>query len=440
MKNLLLLSGVFILGALSIYARSPFLLNLRDYLPYLLLLAALLLCNILRKSPVKNRVHLFSSSVLALFILGFGLNPFWQAYRLEMRKQALFRLPEEGLQKYGRHLVVGYRSYPEVKRLVEKGMIGGIFIAPYNIHGKSFDQVQREIGDLQSIQREAGRAPLWIMSDQEGGKVSKLSPLIVHQPHLGELLELLPQEEWDETIQNYASLQAEQLARLGVNVNLSPVVDLKSSALSWDSHSRIDERAFSASPEVVAKIALAYSQTFETKGVFATLKHFPGLGKVEVDTHLHEGILGFDADFLSERDWLPFREVLAKTSAFLMLGHVRLQQIDAENPVSVSKTVVQEILRKSWGYRGILITDDFAMAPLYARKGGVGEAAVDALNAGVDLLLISYDGELYYEMMESLLSADREGKIDAEQVLKSSERLESQGNLLSQTAAIFQEE
>jgi len=420
MKTFIFCLGILILGALGLNARRPYFILLRPVLPFLLPLFAILLFRALGRIPWSER-HPRLRGILRAFILFLAFCPLYQRQEFELRKQALFRAPTEQAQKYGRHLVVGYRSYGDLKQLVEKGLVGGVFLAPWNIQGKNFDQVRREIAELQEIQRSAGRPPLWIMSDQEGGEVSKLSPLISHQDNLGELLSALPEEEWDGKARAYAALQGEQLAALGVNVNLSPVVDLKRPRLAWDAHSRIDQRALASQPEQVAKIALAYAQALEAKGVYATLKHFPGLGSVETDTHLYEGILGSSPEFLSQRDWLPFREVLAQSRAFLMLGHVRLLQVDAENPASVSAGVIQGILREEWRFQGPLITDDFAMAPLYSRAGGVGKAAVDALNAGADLLLVSYDGELYYEMMEALLQADREGRM-RDAVLAESER------------------
>ncbi|KAB2841111.1 hypothetical protein F9K50_04590, partial [bacterium] len=158
-----------------------------------------------------------------------------------------------------------------------------------------------------------------------------------------------------------------------------------------------------------------------------TLKHFPGLGQVAVDTHLSEGRLEIPRDALEAADWLPFRATLGATRAFLMLGHVRVPELDPELPASLSPAIVRDLIRGSWGHEGIVITDDFTMGPIQGRPGGVGPAARQALEAGVDLILISYDPELYYEAMAFLLKSPDDGGLGtalAESALRLGEDLD----------------
>ena len=156
-----------------------------------------------------------------------------------------------------------------------------------------------------------------------------------------------------------------------------------------------------------------------------TLKHFPGLGRVVEDTHLSQGNLAASVSELTKTDWAPFRALMNHSRAFVMLSHARLIAVDKAGPVSISRRVIEGTLRGDWKYEGVLITDDFGMRPIYGSKTGIGGAGVDALNAGVDLILISWDPDQYYPVMYALLEADRQGRLDREALKRSDRRLEA---------------
>lgn len=191
-----------------------------------------------------------------------------------------------------------------------------------------------------------------------------------------------------------------------------------------DRFSKIYKRAISTDKNVVAKVALWYCKTLEIYDVNCTIKHFPGLGRVNVDTHVAHAELSTPVDALSRDDWVPFREVMSNSQAFTMLGHAILTEVDAKHPVSFSKSVVTGIIRKAWNHEGILITDDFSMQPVFGSEDGLKRATVKALNAGVDLILISFDKDLYYTAMSGLLNAAKTGSLDNGVLEASRERLQ----------------
>jgi beta-N-acetylhexosaminidase len=106
-----------------------------------------------------------------------------------------------------------------------------------------------------------------------------------------------------------------------------------------------------------------------------------------------------------------------------MLSHARLTAIDKDNPVSMSEAVIRGLLRESWKYDGILITDDFSMGAITGSGDGIAGAAVAALNAGVDLILVSFDPDQYFPLMDALLQAEREGRLQQDALASSNERL-----------------
>lgn len=355
--------------------------------------------------------------VLARSELGFS----WKKYQV-------LHADSQQLQQLGQHCIAGYQHADDVLPLIRTGAIAGVYITKRNVKNRSFAEIRAEIAMFQKVREFSGLPPLFIVTDQEGGLVSHLSPPLAHLPALSTFVdkESLSTSISGILVQAYASIHAEGLKSLGVNVNLSPVVDLKISPQRHfvDRHSRIVDRAISEDPYLVAEIALLYSRRLQQTDIIPTLKHFPGLGRVTGDTHHVKAGLDVSIHELRQTDWVPFQHIAKQTQAFLMLGHVFLSELDADYPVSCSKRVIQTIIREQWQHDGVLITDDFSMRPIYRSQYGIGGAAVAALNAGVDLILISYDGEKAYEILHALLQADRGHQVDRDMLERSHQRLE----------------
>lgn len=406
-KNFLPPIAILLFGGLGLQARAPFLLAWREVLPWIYLAIGLPLAWRLRRRKLA-----------ALVLTAVALLPLGLAWRFQSLRHQVLSTDRQELWELGRHFIVGYRDFSEAENLVRHGAVGGIFITQRNIDGKSAAQVRQEIRYLQALQAAQGLPPLYIATDQEGGRVSRLSPLVPAQPSLANWLRKGSAAE-------YAELQARALADLGINLNFSPVVDLKTPEQEGIRYGRtlLAQRAISNDPETVARVAAEYCQTYDREGLRCTLKHFPGLGRITVDTHFEEGKLNGTPAQLEKEEWLPFRETLATSQAFLMLGHVRVPALDDTAPASLSRAVVSGLIRGRWHHDGVLITDDFSMGPIAGRAGGVGLAARQALNAGVDLILISYDGELYYEAMAELLHALDHDGLDTGLLARSEARL-----------------
>ncbi|MDY6994252.1 MAG: glycoside hydrolase family 3 N-terminal domain-containing protein [Pseudomonadota bacterium] len=364
--------------------------------------------------------------MLFLGVLGSSLTLFLSAqFMLILRQHTVLNSETELLQKLGQHFIVGYTHFETILPLVARGAIGGIFITRRNISTSSGTILRQHIAILQHLQRASGRPPLWVATDQEGGLVSRLSPPLTHLPALATLAQYPPAQR-NYRVKQYATRQGQELAQLGINVNFSPVVDLKFTHDNsfTDFHSFIAKRALSPDPKIVTQMAQVYSQSLEAQGVLATVKHFPGLGRVQTDTHYFNAPLTTQRSILEHQDWLPFRQVVQNTQAWLMLSHVQLASVDADLPCSYSESVIQGVIRHQWQHDGILVTDDFNMAPIYYGPGGIGQASVAALNAGVDLILLAYDGRQYYPAMAAVLHAYQDQQLNLLRLEASEQRLQ----------------
>ncbi|SEH04493.1 Beta-hexosaminidase A precursor [Candidatus Venteria ishoeyi] len=220
-----------------------------------------------------------------------------------------------------------------------------------------------------------------------------------------------PRPQIIERATAYALAQAKPLAALGINLNFSPVLDLKpaQASSSLDFHTQIVKRAIAADAEIVTQAGLAYSRALLSQGVLPTLKHFPGLGSVSDDTHHFSARLHLPLTTLQQHDWRPFRHLLSQTPALLMVAHVVVDAIDPDLPASLSHKLITDIVRKDWQHDGILITDDMSMGAVY--NLGLCPSSIRALNAGIDLLLIAYDWEKVYPVLDCLQAAQQSGQL-----------------------------
>jgi beta-N-acetylhexosaminidase len=412
-------------SVLAFYVRITLLLKIRTYLVLLIVLPAIVIFTINNFKLYKNKtkkalyVSLIFLSLVPILILGLI------QYKFYTIKQSVLNLNPTILERYGKHFIVSYDKFDEIKTLVDKKAIAGIFLSQNNIKNKSFEDVKKEIKSLQDIRKSQSMPPLLVATDQEGGIVSRLTPIIPYQDSLASVIkDAKTDEELENLVREYATQQAKNLADLGVNLNLSPVVDINYGTVTKDDqYSMINQRAISNDPYTVAKVGAIYSKILLENNVSPTLKHFPGLGRANVDTHLNSASLDTSLEDLEKSDFVPFREITKNSNPFIMLSHITLTSVDAQNPVSTSKKVVQNILRNKIGFNGVLITDDFSMGAINNRNLGVEKAVVNSLNAGVDLILISYDHDLYYQAMFALEDAETNHQIDATMLESSDKRL-----------------
>lgn len=350
-----------------------------------------------------------------------------------LKRDEILAADSTRLKRIGRHVMIGYHGFSAVKDLVERRAIAGVFMTDHNVRGRKVEAIKADIDTLQAIRKEQGLPPLVIAADQEGGSVSRLSPPLKRQPALGTLIAKSKTDEERRTIvEAYAVEQAAELTRLGVTMNFGPVVDLNLDPKNRsDGETRLRLRAISADPYTVAKVAGWYCDTLAEAGLMCTLKHFPGLGRVRKDTHVASAQIDVTEGTLELNDWVPFRRTMDRPNAVTMMGHVRVGVLDKTAPASYSQTIIDGLVRKTWSYDGLIVTDDFSMGAITRGKPGIGAAAVKALNAGTDLVLVSFSEKHLDTMYSALLAADEAGEIDHAALARSRARLDRVLNPLS---------
>ncbi len=239
-----------------------------------------------------------------------------------------------------------------------------------------------QISDLVAAFRDAvGRADAPVLIDQEGGRVARLKPPEWRDaPPAARFGELAARdlEAGLAACRLNARLLAAELAELGISVDCAPVLDVPIPG----SHDVIGDRAFSHDPAMVARLGRAACEGFLEGGVIPVVKHLPGHGRAMVDSHKGLPLVDAARDELEATDFLPFRELADMPWA--MSAHVVYSAIDAEAPATTSKRVIDEVIRGSIGFQGVLLSDDIGMEAL---TGGPADRAQALLAAGCDVVL-----------------------------------------------------
>ncbi|MBK3777246.1 glycoside hydrolase family 3 protein [Azospirillum brasilense] len=397
---------------------DPYLMAVRGWSGPVIAVAGLCGLLIVLRRGVRRRVAMLALwAAVPLAVLG-------AEGAFQWRKASVLSAPEAVASELGRHFMVGYERVEEVERLAARGLIGGIFVSRRNLAGRTAEELRDEIRRLQDIRQRAGLPPLRVAADQEGGIVSKLSPWLPNRPAPSAVAGL-PPDERRAAARALGRDHGRDLRSLGATINFAPVLDLRTARAPdpLDFNSLIARRAISGDPAVVGDVAAAYADGLAETGVQPTVKHFPGLGRVGRDTHHFRAAIGDSREALEAADWRPFRHVLAgNPQALLMVGHVILSAVDPDRPASHSHRVVDGVIRRDWGYDGLIVTDDLVMTPVY--QYGLCRAVEEALNAGVDLLLIAFDGAQFYRAMACAMDAAKHGDLNPATLAASRERLD----------------
>ena len=232
-----------------------------------------------------------------------------------------------------------------------------------------------------SLRASIGRAEAPVLIDQEGGRVARLKPPHWRAAPAAARFGLIAggdRERAHEAVRLNARLIAAELADLGITVDCAPVLDLPVPG----SDEVIGDRAFGADADLVADLGRAFCNGLLAGGVMPVIKHIPGHGRARVDSHLKLPVVETPRAELEVSDFRPFAALA--DAPWAMTGHVVYAAIDPDHPATMSRTVIDEVIRGLIGFDGVLVTDDLSMKAL---AGGYSARAAAALEAGCDLAL-----------------------------------------------------
>ena len=287
--------------------------------------------------------------------------------------------------------------------------VGGVFLDAANV--QSADQVRSLVAAI----RARRGAPLVVAADEEGGRVSTFSAILGYQPSARDSAPLGPAE-----LQSRATTLGRQLRDLGVNVDFAPVLDVTGSP--WDAP--IGDRSYSSDPVTASEDALAVARGLSAAGVTPVLKHFPGLGRADGDTHLTAPVVDAPASALFYGDLRPFIDAIIAGAPAVMVGHAEYPALgDASLPASLSPAVYGKL--RALTFRGVTMTDSLGMGAVNLRFD-FPVAAVNALAAGSDGLLTT-DGNQALRMRDAIVAAVRTHRLSAARLADAAARVTAFG-------------
>jgi beta-N-acetylhexosaminidase len=282
----------------------------------------------------------------------------------------------------------------ELAGYLERGLAGVV------IYQRNFTSVERLLALTTEIRRTAGR-PVLIGIDQEGGTRFGLREPFTAWPTAAQL----GQAGNVEFVEQIAQAMAIELRAAGCNLNFAPMLDLHMNPESPVTK----DRSYGADPHRVAKMGVAFDRGLRAGGVLSSAKHFPGHGDTVVDPHQDLPVFMGTLEQLETSELVPFAAAVAAGVPMIMTAHILLPRIDAENPASLSKIILAEVLRRRLDFGGVILADDLGMGAI-ARRYGPGDATVRTLLAGTDIAMLCHDWSAVAPAITAVRNAQRKGR------------------------------
>jgi len=296
----------------------------------------------------------------------------------------------------------------ELAEYLERGLAGVV------IYQRNFASVDRLLALTTEIQLAAGR-PVLIGIDQEGGTRFALREPFTAWPSAAQL----GRAGNAEFVERIARAMAIELHAAGCNLNFAPMLDLHVNPESPVTK----DRSFGADPHRVAKMGVAFDRGLRAGGVLSCAKHFPGHGDTLVDPHQDLPVFMGTMERLESSELVPFAASVAAGVPLIMTAHILLPRIDTENPASLSRIMLGDVLRRRLGFGGVILADDLGMGAI-ARRYGPGDAAVRTLLAGTDIAMLCHDWSAVAPAIAAVRDAQKEGRFAEPEWKASLDRIE----------------
>ena len=296
----------------------------------------------------------------------------------------------------------------ELAEYLERGLSGVV------IYKRNFASAEGLCKLTAEIRKAAGR-PVLIGIDQEGGTRFALAEPVTAWPSAAELGRL---GETD-VVEQVARAMAMELRAVGCNLNFAPMLDLHANPESPVTK----DRSFGSDPNLVARMGAAFYRGLRSGGVLSCAKHFPGHGDAVVDPHLDLPVFAGTMERLESADLIPFAETIEVRVPLVMTAHILLPKIDPENPASLSRMMLDGVLRHRLHFGGVILADDLGMGAI-AKRYGPGEAAVKTLGAGTDIAMLCHDWSSVAPAIEAVRDALERGRLNENECRASLERVE----------------
>lgn len=348
------------------------------------------------QAPQKTEEELLREAVAAL--------------TLEEKISQLFMITPEQLTGVGTAVAAGEAT----RQAVKEYPVGGVIYFRQNL--ESPEQVREMLANMQTYSMERIGVPMLLSIDEEGGQVTRISgtagfdvPEFPYMSELGANGDPQKVREAGEQIGSY-------LKEYGFTMDFAPDADV----LVNPANQVVRYRSFGSDAAVVSQMALAQFEGLKSRGIIGVYKHFPGHGGTTADTHEGYGYIETSLEELRARELVPFQAGIDAGVQVIMAGHISCPNITGDTkPATLSPFLLQDLLRQEMGFEGIIITDAMNMGAI-TQQYSSGQAAVEALKAGVDMILMPQD---FHAAYQGVLDAVRNGELTEDRLAESVYRI-----------------
>ncbi len=312
-----------------------------------------------------------------------------------------------------RMFIVGFDGYAitdDMKRFIDRGIGGVVF---FNRNIQSAEQFNQLCSDLK---RHAGDRPLLTCLDHEGGRVMRAKADVFTQVPS---MRAIGSTNDESLAREVGKLFAAELRAVNIDVNFAPVMDVDTNP----ANPVIADRSFGRTVEVVSKMGAAFIDAMQLAGIAACAKHFPGHGDTSQDSHLDLPRLPHDMARLEAVELAPFMAAINAGVASVMTAHVIFEPLDSEFPATMSRPVLEGILRQRFGFDGVVFSDCLQMIAI-AKHYGEAQAVIRGANAGVDSFLVCHHAHVQTKAIDALVAAVESGDVPESQIVLSNARLD----------------
>jgi beta-glucosidase-like glycosyl hydrolase len=315
-------------------------------------------------------------------------------------------------RKVGQMIIVavpGSSMNNAIKAILKSYVPGGVILFGYNL--ASLESNKKFIGEMQEYSQQSSGIPLFVSIDQEGGRVVRITSGVTQFP--GNMAAGIGRD--CSLTYLWGRILGLELRRCGINMNLSPVLDVNNNPFN----PVINTRSFGSDPRVVASLGTCYIRGLQESGCMAVGKHFPGHGDTNLDSHSTLPVILSNMRRLEKIELYPFTEAISSSVEGIMTAHISYPKILGNNdPATISPYFLTRLLRNDLKFKGLVITDDMEMAAISQRLE-LGEAAVQSILAGADIVLISSYGRNIQLVVSAIRHAVSAGRISQERLNES---------------------
>ena len=292
----------------------------------------------------------------------------------------------------------------QIKQIIKKQKVGGVVLYRNNYHDYS---EMLELVNFIKKENQSNEVPIFISIDQEGGRVNRMPDEILKIRNATKLAST----NSIELVRESGKIIGKILKETGISLNYAPVLDIN----RYKENRSIGDRCFGEDVENVIKYGIEVMKAEQEEGIIASVKHFPGHGMVNKDSHNFVIETNQKKEQIEKEDMLPFIEAIKEGADSILVGHILIKDIDKKYPASLSKKIINGYLIEKYNFKGLIVTDDIKMKSIGLRYN-YKKAVYKAIEAGNDMIMIGLSHRKIMKAIRYINKLVKKGKISRERI------------------------